>query len=359
MYRSYKWLTVASYFYAFKRPSARFLCIGSIFFFVCHFSHLYGQSNTDHCGKNSGPIIPPLLQPTDTVAIVAPAWHAQNSEPILQAIQTIFTNWGLKVVYGASMYAKCGQFGGDDRLRAADLQTMLADPTIKAIFAYRGGHGATRIIDQIDFSTFIKHPKWVVGFSDITTIHLKIHQLGFASLHAEMPKSFHLPAYQTSLDSIYQALFFGTLALNAPPHPCNTNGTTQATVVGGNLSIICANIGTDSDIDTKGKILVLEDIDEKLYALDRMIVQLKRTGKLNALSGLIIGGLTYMKDQEPTKFKKNAEEIIKEHVKEFNYPIAFNFPIGHVNPNIAFLHGAQGTLEVTDKKAELKFGIKP
>lgn len=301
-------------------------------------------------------IIPSLLKQGDTVALVAPAWWDINEKEIIQATERILQDWGLKLIIGKSVYAQYGPFAGDDSLRLSDLQEMLDNPTIKAILTYRGGYGTTRIIDALDFTKFLKYPKWIIGFSDITTLHLKLHQLGVVSIHGEMPKHFPDSVYQSSIESLREVLFKGVTQLIASPQASNRIGEVVAPVVGGNLVMICSNLGTALDLDTKGKILVIEEIGEYLYGLDRMLVQLKRAGKLQDLAGLIVGHMASMKDIATMPFGKTVQEIVMEHVKEYTYPVVFDFPIGHTAPNMAFLHGGIGKLVVTKESAQLSFG---
>lgn len=298
---------------------------------------------------------PPLLEKNDTVAIVAPAfWAIDVQDAIKKAIET-FQAWGLEVVIGKSVGSKYNQFAGDDRLRTEDLQQMLDDPTIKAIFAYRGGYGTTRIIDQLDFTKFLQHPKWVAGFSDIATILFKLHQLGVVSIHGEMPCHFVSTAHEISITSLKKVLFRGSTQITAKPDTLNRAGAVAAPVVGGNLMMICANIGTKSDLDTTGTILVLEEIGEYLYSLDRMLGKLKRTGKLEHLAGLVVGAMVGMKTKSKDPFGKSAHEIIQEYVAPYEYPVGFNFPIGHEAPNMAFPHGSIGKLCVSEERATLTF----
>lgn len=301
-------------------------------------------------------IVPPLLKQHDTVAIVAPGWWDTNEEEIIKQTTRILQNWGLQVVIGTHVRARYGQFAGNDKLRLVDLQAMLDNPNIRAIFALRGGHGTARIVDSLDFTYFLQHPKWLIGFSDITTLHLKVHQIGVASIHGEMPKHFPDPAYETSIHSLKIALLEGTTQLTGIPQIHNRLGQTIAPVVGGNLAIICSNIGTPTDLDTQGKILVLEEIGEQLYTIDRMMVQLKRAGKLQDLAGLVIGGMVAVKDATDMPFGKNIAELVLEHVGSYKYPIAFGMPISHAAPNMAFIHGASGKLIVTKEAVSLSFG---
>ncbi len=298
---------------------------------------------------------PPILSKNDTIAIIAPGFWDNKAEEIIPKARQILEDWGLHVVVGKTIGAQYGLFAGEDQLRRADFQRMLDDPTIKAIFAYRGGYGTTRIVDDLDFTQFLQHPKWVIGFSDMTTIHLHLHQLGIVSIHGEMICHFTDKRYESSLASLKAVLFGKPIKITAKPDVCNKLGTAQAPVVGGNLMMICNNLGTKSDLDTQGKILCLEDVDELLYALDRMMVQLKRAGKLDHLAGLIVGGMLAMKDNANKPFGKSAYEIIQEHTATYNYPVAFNFPIGHEAPNMAFPHGAVGKLAVKKETVSLTF----
>ena len=328
-------------------------------------SFIVGALTTDSLAQNlstmpklqySPCIFPPLLQPGDTVAIVAPAWWATTEKNLtLQITKKVLNDWGLEVIIGKSMEINLKQFGGGDDLRQSDLQNMINDPTIKAIFSYRGGYGTTRIIDRLNFSSFLLQPKWLIGFSDITTIHLKLHHMGVVSIHGEMPKNFPDTLYQSSLESLRSALFSDKVYIETGASVYNRLGEVMAPVVGGNLTMICSNIGTSIDLNTMGKILVIEDIGEQLYAIDRMMVQLKRSGKLKDLAGLIVGNMVGVKDKIVTPFGKNVQTLILEHVAEYGYPVAFNMPISHRAPNIAFWHGAIGMLVVHKESSSLSF----
>lgn len=303
----------------------------------------------------AGLIIPPLLQPQDTIAIVAPAWAATKADSTVEAAIGLFQSWGLHAVVGESIGPVKGQFGGSYSLRTIDLQRMLDDPTIKAIFAYRGGHGTTRIIDALDCSHLLEHPKWLIGFSDLTTFHLRMAQLNMVSIHGPTVKEMVTKGNQIAIKSLKTALFEGKAMLKAPQHALNRLGQANAKVIGGNLMMICCNIGTPTDLDTAGKILVIEEIGEQLYALDRMMVQLKRTGKLQGLAGLVVGSLTSMYDKPLYQFGQSAEKIIQEHVAAYNFPVGFNFPIGHIPHQLPFFHGAIGNFIVNDTGAILAF----
>jgi len=288
---------------------------------------------------------PAYLKNGDRVAIAAPARKvtAEETEPAIRKLK----EWGLAVVTGDHLYDSSGQFAGDDRVRTADLQYMLDDEGIRAIFCARGGYGLIRIIDRLDFKNFVKKPKWIVGYSDITVLHSHIHShFGIETLHAVMPIQFGDPDSSAgTLISLKKALFGKNLTYRLPASPLSRKGTAGGTLVGGNLSLIYGLTGTPSDLVTDGKILFLEDLDEYLYHIDRMILNLKRSGKLAHLAGLIVGGMTGMKDNQ-VPFGKTAEEIIAEAVAEYDYPVCYHFPAGHVPDNRALILGREALLSV-------------
>lgn len=290
-------------------------------------------------------VIPPYLQKGDTVAIVATARKISMEE--LQPAIDIINAWGLKVALSKNVFYSDNQFAGTDEERATDMQWALDDENIKAVICARGGYGTVRIIDKLDFTNFVKHPKWIVGYSDITVLHQHINQnFGVASLHATMPINF--TKNQEATESLRKALFGEELNYSVPAHSLNRNGEASGELIGGNLSLIYALCGSKSDIETKGKILFIEDLDEYLYHIDRMMMNLKRSGKLQHLAGLIVGGMSDMKDNT-IPFGKTAEEIIFDAVKEYNFPVCFNFPAGHIDRNLAIVMGKGIKLEVSGK----------
>lgn len=296
-------------------------------------------------------IQPPYLQKGDTVGIIAPARKVSPSEMDL-AIKT-FESWGLKVKYGKNLYSSCNQYSGTDEQRAVDFQEMLNDTNVKAIIAARGGYGGMRIVDTLDFSEFKKNPKWIIGFSDITVFHTHINQnLGIETIHAVMPINFHKS--KDAVESLRKALFGEKLTYNFPKHPLNKNGNCKGVLTGGNLSLLYALKGSPSDIITTGKILFIEDLDEYLYHIDRMMLSLKRSNKLRYLEGLIVGGMSDMKDNA-IPFGKTAEEIIIDTVKEYDYPVYFNFPAGHIDNNMALYMGRRVSVVEDDKTIGLFF----
>ncbi|RDV13180.1 LD-carboxypeptidase [Pontibacter diazotrophicus] len=294
----------------------------------------------------------PALQPGDSIAIIATARKITFPE-IELAIRT-FESWGLKVVLGQTIGASYNYFAGDDALRLQDLQQMLDNENIKAIVCARGGYGTTRIIEQVDFTQFKRHPKWLVGFSDVTALHSHIHTLGIESVHAIMPLLFPKEGTADAIETLRKVLFGEELTYTIAPHELNRTGTGQGQLIGGNLSMLGTLTGTRSDSSTAGKILFLEDLDEYLYHIDRMMVHLDRSDKLAQLSGLIIGDMSDMKDPA-LPFGKTAYEIILEHTGKYNYPVCYGFPVGHEPLNLALVCGRDAKLEVSEQGAVLKY----
>lgn len=294
-------------------------------------------------------IIPSYLQKGDTVAIVATARKISLEE--LQPAIDIITAWGLKVVLSKNIFCVDNQFAGTDEERAADMQWASDDNNIKAVICARGGYGTVRVIDKLDFTKFVRHPKWIVGYSDITVLHQHVNQnYSIASLHATMPINFTVN--EDATESLRKALFGEELSYTIPAHALNRNGEASGELIGGNLSLTYALCGSKSDIDTKGKILFIEDLDEYLYHIDRMMMNLKRSGKLQDLAGLIVGGMSDMKDNT-VPFGKTAEEIILDAVKEYNYPVCFNFPAGHIDRNLALVMGKKVDLKISSSYINL------
>lgn len=294
-------------------------------------------------------IQPEFLKKGDKIGIVACARKISKEE--LQPAIDILQNWGLEVVLGKNVFNAEHQFSGTDEERAADLQSMLDDTSIKAVISARGGYGTVRIIDKLNFSTFKKHPKWIIGYSDITVLHSHIHNMGIQTLHATMPINFKVNEEAT--ETLRKSLFGEKIHYSFEPHALNKNGKAEGILVGGNLSLLYALCGSNSDIDTKGKILFIEDLDEYLYHIDRMMMNLKRSGKLSGLTGLIVGGMSDMKDNA-VPFGKTAEAIILDAVKEYNYPVCFHFPCGHIDRNLAIILGKKVELTLENGYSEIK-----
>lgn len=295
--------------------------------------------------------MPPHLKKGDTVAIIATARKIDVST--LQPGIKLLESWGLKVILGKTIGKEQNQLAGADWQRATDLQEMLDNPSVKAIWAAKGGYGTVKIVDRVDFSNFKKNPKWIIGFSDVTVLHSHMNQLGFQTLHAMMAIS--APSATTAAkESLRKTLFGEKLSYSIPFHAFNQLGQAKGELVGGNLSVLYSIQGSISEVDLNNKILFLEDLDEYLYHIDRMMMNLKRNGSLKNLKGIIIGGMTSMNDND-IPWGKNALEIIQECVKDLNIPVAYNFPAGHIKDNRALILGAIISFEVSKKETKVVF----
>ena len=295
-------------------------------------------------------IIPPYLKKGDTIAIVATA--RKNIEDNLQPAISWLKNWGLEVVIGKTIGLDKNQLAGNDEERADDFQTQLDNPNIKAIWCVRGGYGTVRMIDLLDFTKFKQNPKWIVGFSDVTVLHSHLNNLGFASIHGIMPVS--SKATEEAKESLRKALFGEPLEYTVPCDTMNRYGSAKGELVGGNLSILFSLLGSQSAVNCDDKILFIEDLDEYLYHIDRMMMNLKRNGCLESLKGIIVGGMTKMHDNE-IPWGMNALEIIDDVTKKYNIPIIYNFPSGHMADNHALILGKQVTLEANDLESKVVF----
>lgn len=307
------------------------------------------------------PVLPPApLRPGDAIAIVPTARAIVPDE--LRAGIRLAESWGLRVKLGACIGRKHYQQAGTARQRAADLQAALEDPEVKAVWCARGGYGTVHLLEHIEPELFTRHPKWIVGFSDVTVLHSTLHAVGLPSLHAQMP--FNIDAKsEEARESLRRALFGEHLSI-ACHHPAgealHRPGAGEGALVGGNLSLLYALRGTPFDIDPAGKILFLEDVDELLYHVDRMVMNLKLAGWFNNLAGLVVGGMTDMKDKDQRDpFGRTAERIIADAVGEAPFPVCYGFPAGHIADNRALVMGQKAKLSVTATGATLHFGDAP
>ncbi|MEO6455966.1 MAG: LD-carboxypeptidase [Ginsengibacter sp.] len=298
-------------------------------------------------------IIPPYLNQGDKIGILCPAGQMPYEKA--QTAITVLQEWGYEVITGSTLGSAFNYFSGTDEQRLNDLQQMLDDDAIKAILCARGGYGTGRIIDKLNFKKFKKNPKWIIGFSDITILHSHIFSnYKIASLHAPMAAAFNDTGYKnTFVQSLKKALAGNKIIYQIPTHPYNKKGTASGRLVGGNLSLITHISGTSSDIKAKGKILFIEDAGEYIYNIDRMLYQLKRAGKLDKIAALIVGSFTEMKDTD-IPFGQTVEEIIKDIVKDYDYPVCFNFPVGHVMENYALKVGVKYKITVGNKLITLE-----
>lgn len=285
----------------------------------------------------------PFLKQGSKIAIAAPA-RMVKPEEMEYAIHWLEER-GFVPIYDERLFVGHYIFAGDDDLRAAVLQEYLDDENVDAIWLARGGYGSIRIIDKLDFTQFLQHPKWIIGFSDTTVFHGKLNRLGCPSLHASMPYCFENKTIEAK-QSLFDALMGKPLHYEFPAHPLNWIEQMEGEIVGGNLSVLYSMIGSNTFPDLDGKILFIEDVDEYIYHIDRMMRALKRAGKLEHLKGLIIGGLTQIHDNTDA-FGQSVEEVIAEVVSEYGYPICFNFPAGHFDDNRAIVFGQKVSVKVT------------
>ncbi len=302
---------------------------------------------------------PLSLKPGDTIGITSPAGFITLAE--LQPALLKLKEWGFNAVIGNAIGKSDFTFGGTDEERLQDLQQMLNDKNIKAILCARGGYGSIRFVDKIDLTGFKKNPKWIIGFSDVTVLHSHINRnCNVASIHSKMcnsfPENWSLaePVQKESIESIRQCLLGEKMVYSAVPNINNKSGLATGSLVGGNLKTLESLAGSSSDISTKNKILFVEDTGEYLYSIDRMFWNLKRSGKLSQLKALVIGGFKIKKDDAGEEFGKTLEEIVLEKVKEYNYPVCFDFPVGHQKNNFALKCGVQHSIVVNSISVFLK-----
>lgn len=283
------------------------------------------------------------LKKGDAVAVISTARKVSLSE--LDFAITKIKSWGLNVCFGKNLFKKQHQFAGTIKERAEDLQWALDDNNIKAVFFARGGYGSVHVVDYVDWQAFTINPKWLIGFSDITVFHSHVHQCyNIPTLHAAMPITYPQNT-DGAIKNIRDVLFGENVSYKFEGHSFNKNGKVKAAIVGGNLSILYSLLGSKSQLNTDGKILFLEDLDEYLYHIDRMMQALKRAGMFENISGLIVGGMNGMNDNA-IPFGKTAEEIIRDVVSGYAYPVAFNIPAGHINENFPLLFGKKASFTV-------------
>jgi muramoyltetrapeptide carboxypeptidase len=290
----------------------------------------------------------PYLKKGDKIAITCPAKALKT--PLTDAIK-LLESWELEVVLGKTIDAEFHQFAGTDELRTQDFQQFIDDDSIKAIIAARGGYGCIRIVDTINWKPLLKQPKWIIGFSDITIFHLQLQSLGLQSIHGQMPST--IPdSTSAGILSLEQALFGEKISYQIPQHPFNKAGKGKGVLIGGNLSLIAASVGSNHDFDFSNHILFIEDVGEYPYIIDRMVRTLDRAGKLKNLAGLIVGGFTNMKVND-IPFGYSTIEIIKLVTQKYDFPICYNFPAGHLPNNLSLVFGGEVKLEVSDNEVSL------
>lgn len=300
-------------------------------------------------------IKPPYLKKGDTIMILAPAGRIKNKSSIDAGIR-LANHWGLVVFLGNHLFTQNHTFAGTEAQRLEDLQKALDDPSIKAIWAARGGYGAVRIIDDLDFTEFERNPKWIIGYSDITVLHNKLNGMGYATIQGQMPLTLDLedPVQKPSIISLKKALFGKKLRYKLDSNARNRPGESSGILVGGNLSIVYSMLGSDTELNMDGKILFVEDVGEALYHIDRMMISLKRAGYFENCNGLIVGDFR-LKKNEGNSFGESLEDIMMRVVGDYNFPVIFEFPAGHLDDNRALIFGSNVELKVNDKKTKILF----
>ncbi|MCD9562603.1 S66 peptidase family protein [Tenacibaculum maritimum] len=300
-------------------------------------------------------IKPPYLQKGDTIIILAPAGILKNRSLVIDKAKMLAEKWGLKVLYGKHMFEQGNHFAGTDEQRCEDFQKALDDPTIKAIWSARGGYGSVRILDRLDFTIFKKHPKWIIGYSDLTAFHNHINNVGVETLHAMMGVSLEDKAAMITetIATFKKALFGEQLKYEVGASRYNRKGKVSGELVGGNIAVLASMLGSESQLDTDGKILFIEEIGEYKYSIDRMLQSLRRAGYFRKLKGVIVGGMTKIK-KNTTPWGSSIEQLILDIIPE-NIPVMFNFPAGHDSDNRALILGRKVVLEVEENKALLLF----
>ena len=325
-----------------------FICINIIFNMTAH-------SQKESKGSEEKLIQPEYLKSGDTISIVAPSGVLNNFENKIKLAIEIFESWGLKVVLGDHIYNKNGHFAGTDQQRTVDFQNALDNQNIKAIWCARGGYGAVRIIDDLNFNNYFKKPKWIIGFSDITVIHNKLNNLNSESIHAIMPSGIeNLDPSNESIIKLKKVLFGENLSYSITSNLDNKTGMSEGVLVGGNLTLLQTLIGSNTELKTDNKILFIEDVGEYTYHIDRMLYSLKRAGYFENCNGLIVGQISDIKEN-PTNFGMSVNKLILELLEEYDFPILFDFPAGHEKVNYPIILGRNIKLKVNQLESKVTF----
>lgn len=298
---------------------------------------------------------PAYLKKGDTIMILAPAGKVNDRKGLEAGIE-LANHWGLVVFFGNHLLSQDNSFAGTDKERLEDLQNALDDPSIKAVWAARGGYGSVRIVDDLDFSKFMEHPKWIIGYSDITVLHNKMHELGYQSVHGQMPLTLDLedPVQNESIATLYKTLFGKKLQYKLNASEFNRLGESSGQLVGGNLSIVYSMLASDTNLNMRGKVLFIEDVGEALYHIDRMMISLKRAGYFMDCKGIIVGSFK-LKPNEENPFGKTLEEIVLEAAEGTDFPIVFGFPAGHIDDNRSLLLGSYVDINSAKNKSKIRF----
>ena len=299
---------------------------------------------------------PPYLKAGDTVAIVAPSGVLKNKKEVIEQARALLNSWGLHSVVGKNVYKQANHFAGTDNERCEDFQKALDDPTISAILCARGGYGTVRILDKLDYTKFRNHPKWLIGYSDITALHNQFHNEGFESLHAMMCTSMQddLEEIKETISTFKDAIFGKSLSYTLEGSEYNKSGTSSGPLVGGNLTLLHTMLGSKTSIDVSGKILFIEEVGEHKYHIDRMLQSLKRAGYFDNCKGVIVGDISNMR-KNTTPWGSSIEQLILDALSDYNFPIAFKMPAGHEDDNRALILGRTIRLNVNKEKSTVMF----
>ena len=330
------------------------LIMGVIIF---HSNRVYAQDDTENFTRMTSQLIqPPYLKAGDTVAIVAPSGILKSREGEIQQAIALLNEWGLNAKLGDNVFNKADHFAGTDEERCEDFQNALDDSIISAIWCARGGYGTVRILDRLDYSKFKEHPKWIIGYSDITALHNQLHNEGVESLHALMCVSIteDLEEIKETVSSFKSALFGNPVNYILEGSEYNKEGETTGQLIGGNLTMLHTMLGSETSIDTTNKILFIEEIGEYKYHIDRMLQSLKRAGYFDNCKGLIVGDISKLR-KNTTLWGTSIEQLILDALSEYNFPIAFNMPAGHEKDNRALVLGRTISLSVNKRDTKINY----
>lgn len=316
-----------------------------------------GQTKVEKVSTKATELVtPPYLKAGDTIAILAPAGILRNRQATIQKAKELAESWGLKVVLGKHIFNTDSHFAGTDKERTEDFQVALNNPNIKAIWSGRGGYGSVRVLDGLDYTAFLKQPKWIIGYSDITAFHSHIHNLGVETMHAMMGTSVDdkPELIAETIASFKKAIFGEQLMYTIPSTSFNRKGIAEGQIVGGNLALLSSMLGSRSQTDTEGKIIFIEEVGEYKYSIDRMLQSLKRAGYFDNCAGVIIGDISKIK-KNSTNWGHTIEELVLDVVKDYDFPVLFDFPAGHEADNRALIFGRKIEMTVGDNNSSVVF----
>lgn len=332
------------------------LLLASIVFCLTFFEAIAQTENNSNITTQTKLVRPPYLKAGDTVAIVAPSGVLKNRQDEVEEAKKLLKEWGLVPIVGKNVFKRDNHFAGTEAERCEDLQKAMDDPKVSAIWCARGGYGTVRILDMIDYTRFRENPKWIIGYSDITALHNQLHNKGFESIHAMMCTSLsdEREEIKETIESFRQSIFGEQISYQLQASEYNREGTATAPLVGGNLTMLHTQLGSNTSIDVSGKILFIEEIGEYKYHIDRMLQSLKRAGYFENCKGVIVGDMSKLR-KNTTLWGSSVEQLVLDALSEYNFPIAFNMPAGHEMDNRAMILGREVELEVKKSGSSLVF----